>query len=93
MRATWLADTAGPENGEGRGPGHEVTHWIKLRKQALERDGHQCQLRASRYCAGVADTVHLAPQCGGNHWNATLDDCTSACRSCHGTVDAPRATQ
>jgi len=73
--------------------GTKSKHWIRLRQLALERDGYQCQLRASRHCAGVADTVHLAPRLGGNHWNATLDDCVSACRSCHGTVDAPRATQ
>ena len=41
---------------------------------------------------GVAGTVHLDPRLGGNHLAATLADCTRACRSCHGTLDAPRAT-
>jgi 5-methylcytosine-specific restriction endonuclease McrA len=72
--------------------GTKSTHWVKLREQALRRDHHTCKLRVSRNCAGVADTVHLDPRLGGNHRIATLADCVSACRSCHGTVDAPRAT-
>jgi hypothetical protein len=72
--------------------GTKSPHWIKLRKQALERDSYTCQLRVSRYCAGTADTVHLNTRLGGNHRVATLPDRTSACRSCHGTIDAPRAT-
>ncbi len=36
-------------------------------------------------------TVHLRPELGGHHFVATLADLTSYCRSCDGTVDAPRS--
>jgi 5-methylcytosine-specific restriction endonuclease McrA len=70
--------------------GTKSGHWIKLRKLALERDGYRCRLRGRR-CTGTATTVHLDPRLGGNHRIATLADCTSLCRRCHGAIDAPRA--
>jgi 5-methylcytosine-specific restriction endonuclease McrA len=51
------------------------------------RDGHQCQ-----HCGTSRDlTVHLDPNLAGNHFAATIDDCITVCRACHGTIDAPRA--
>jgi 5-methylcytosine-specific restriction endonuclease McrA len=70
--------------------GTYTTHWRTLRKQALERDGYACTFRFSN-CTGRADTVHIRASLGGDHRNATLADCRSACRRCHGVEDAPRA--
>jgi 5-methylcytosine-specific restriction endonuclease McrA len=36
-------------------------------------------------------TVHLNPALGGDHLAASRDDLTTLCRSCHGSIDAPRA--
>ncbi len=67
-----------------------TTHWKKLRAQALERDGYTCTLR-HKHCTVRATTVHLDPRLRGDHRNATLADCRSACRRCHGKEDAPRS--
>jgi 5-methylcytosine-specific restriction endonuclease McrA len=61
-------------------------HWQKLRLRAIARDRH-CQR-----CGTTNDlTVHLDPAKRGQHRNARLEDCTTLCRSCHGSIDAPRA--
>ena len=69
--------------------GTKSGYWIKLREQALARDGFRCQL-ALRGCTEFATTVHLDESLGGNHFAARLDDCTSACRHCHGVYDGAR---
>jgi 5-methylcytosine-specific restriction endonuclease McrA len=61
-------------------------HWRKLRLQALERDSHTC-----RRCGYPAVSVHISPHLGRNHDLATLADCTSMCRHCHGAIDGARA--
>ncbi len=72
--------------------GYSRAHWKHVRKERLEYDGYICQLRLPG-CTLRATTVHLHPSLEGHHDIATRDDCLSACASCHGTVDAPRATQ
>ncbi len=72
--------------------GTSTGHWKRLRQLALARDNHECTLRHAR-CTGVATTVHIDPRLGGNHLLATLADCRSACRRCHGKEDAPRASR
>jgi len=62
------------------------SHWRRLRTERLALDQHTCQS-----CGQPANTVHLRPELHGNHDAATPDDCITLCRSCHGTVDAPRA--
>ena len=62
----------------------------QLRPQVLARDGYNCRLGLPG-CSLVATTVHLDPALQGNHDIATIDDCVSACRSCHGKVDAARS--
>lgn len=66
-------------------------HWKLVRKARLQLDGGRCVLRVDAGCTGRATTVHLAPELGGNHLLATLSNTASACRHCHGVVDAPRA--
>lgn len=70
--------------------GYSTGHWRKLRVQALVRDGYRCQLQLDG-CTGVATTVHIDPALRGQHEDATLDDCTSACLYCHGVTDAARS--
>jgi 5-methylcytosine-specific restriction endonuclease McrA len=61
-------------------------HWRRLRQQALARD------RCCQRCGTTHDlTVHLDPRMRGDHDTAVLEACTTLCRSCHGTIDAPRA--
>jgi 5-methylcytosine-specific restriction endonuclease McrA len=73
-----------------RNHGTSTSHWKELRALALERDGHACRLQHEG-CTGHATTVHIDRRLRGDHRNATLADCTSACRHCHGVEDAPRA--
>jgi hypothetical protein len=69
-----------------------TSHWQTLRKQALERDGHRCQrIVYGQPCLLPANTVHIRPELGRNHDLATLNDCTSMCRRCHGAIDGARA--
>jgi hypothetical protein len=69
--------------------GTNTPYWRQLRQQALERDGHTCQLQ-HRGCTEVATTVHLDPALKGNHRIAGLEDCRSACKHCHGVEDGRR---
>jgi hypothetical protein len=72
--------------------GTSSAHWQRLRKQALERDGYRCQrIVYGQACLQPANTVHIAPHLGRNHDLATLDDCMSMCRRCHGAIDGARA--
>jgi hypothetical protein len=69
--------------------GTHTSYWRQLRQQALERDGHTCQLQ-HRGCTEVATTVHLDPALKGNHRIASLEHCKSACKHCHGVEDGRR---
>lgn len=71
--------------------GRDTARWVNLRRQALLRDGHTCQLRIDAACTGTATTVHLDPALEGNHAAASLDDVASACAHCHGAEDATRS--
>jgi 5-methylcytosine-specific restriction endonuclease McrA len=70
----------------------KTTYWRKLRVLALQRDNYRCTLRHPG-CTERANTVHIDPRLKGNHLAATLNDCRSACRHCHGVEDAPRANR
>src|SRR5512133_1945585 len=70
--------------------GLKTPHWQKVRQERLALDGGLCTFRLPR-CTYYAETVHLDPELRGNHRLATLDNTRSACRRCHGTVDAPRS--
>jgi hypothetical protein len=71
--------------------GYSTPHWQVVRKQRLALDGHLCRLRHDG-CTVRATTVHLDPNCNGNHLLATLDNTVSACLHCHGVEDGPRAS-
>lgn len=43
-------------------------------------------------CGQPATTAHLDPSWNGNH-DAPMSAFTAMCGSCHGTIDAPRATR
>lgn len=68
--------------------GRNTAAWRRKRKQRLDLDGHACQR-----CGAAANTVHLDPAWKGDHEHAPIDAMTSMCTSCHGTIDAPRATR
>jgi hypothetical protein len=70
--------------------GYHRPHWRHVRQQRLTLDGHRCTLQLPG-CTGRATHVHLAPELHGNHDTATIHDCQSACASCSGAIDAPRA--
>lgn len=72
--------------------GLHSAHWANVREQRLALDGHLCTIRRPG-CTVRATTVHLDPELRGDHLKATLQNTRSACRSCHGTVDAPRAAR
>ena len=67
--------------------GRTTAAWQRLRLAAFHRDGYACQ-RCGEGGTRHALTVHLDPALKGNHWIAALDDLTTLCRSCHGSVDA-----
>jgi 5-methylcytosine-specific restriction enzyme A len=56
--------------------------WRVIRKQVLERDGYQCQLRFLGICIGRASEVdHIVqPEAGGNNSLANL---RAVYRRCH----------
>lgn len=70
--------------------GRTSAAWNRLRAAAIHRDNFACRRCGREGTIGTL-TVHLRPELGGNHWAAALDDLTTLCRSCHGSVDAPRA--
>lgn len=70
--------------------GTNTPYWRRLRQQALERDGHQCQLNIDPRCTGAATSVHISERLKGDHLRATLADCRSLCRTCHGILDGRR---
>ena len=77
-------------NAKRKDSGRTTKAWQALRLATMHRDGHAC-----RSC-GITGTrhdltVHLDPRLNGNHRAASLDDLITLCRSCHGSVDAPRA--
>jgi len=68
--------------------GYSSTHWRRMRQLARHYHPH-CQ----RCGSTTGLTVHLDPALHGDHRSAQLDDCTVLCASCHGTLDAPRASR
>ena len=70
--------------------GRSSASWQRLSLAALHRDNFTC-----RRCGKTGDrrqlTGHLDPRLGGNHRIAALEDITTLCLSCHGSVDAPRS--
>jgi 5-methylcytosine-specific restriction endonuclease McrA len=71
---------------KSREHGLTTNHWRQLRRTRLHLDHHRCH-----QCGQPATTVHLTPHLAGDHTRARLEDLTSLCSSCHGTIDAPRA--
>lgn len=71
--------------------GYSTQHWQRTRRARLTIDGYRCQLRHSG-CTIHATSVHLDPNCNGDHSLATVSNTLSACASCHGTEDAPRSS-
>lgn len=65
--------------------------WPIVRRLVLARDEARCRIRALG-CTGKATTVHRLPEYGLDH-DANLHAYVSACRHCHGVVDAPRSKQ
>ena len=57
-------------------------NWPVIRRQVLERDGYQCQLRYAVICIGRASQVdHIVqPEAGGSN---ALDNLRAVCVRCH----------
>jgi 5-methylcytosine-specific restriction endonuclease McrA len=70
--------------------GLRTPHWLAVRKARLLMDSGLCTFKLDG-CTVLASTVHLAPELGGDHSRATTENTQSACRHCHGVVDAPRS--
>jgi 5-methylcytosine-specific restriction endonuclease McrA len=79
-------------NQKRKDSGRTTVAWQRMRLAAFHRDGYACQR-----CGNTGDrktlTVHLNPALDGDHLAASRDDLTTLCRSCHGSVDAPRSKQ
>jgi 5-methylcytosine-specific restriction endonuclease McrA len=79
-------------NAKRRESGRTTAAWQRLRLAAFHRDSYACQ-RCGQTGTRHTLTVHLRPELRGNHRTAALDDLTTLCRSCHGSVDAPRSSR
>jgi 5-methylcytosine-specific restriction endonuclease McrA len=77
-------------NAKRKTSGRTTAAWNRLRTAAILRDGCACR-RCGRVGTVGTLTVHLRPELGGNHAAAALGDLTTLCRSCHGSIDAPRS--
>lgn len=74
-----------------RDHGRDTAHWRNLSVERRALAGGLCELRLEG-CRVVATSGHLDARLEGQHELATIDDVLAACSSCHGRVDAPRAT-
>lgn len=66
-----------------------TAHWKLQRAKALQRDGHQCQIRGPRCTIQATQVDHIIPV----HLNGT-DDLTnlmSVCKPCHAAKTAREA--
>lgn len=60
-----------------------TANWQNVRRARLALDGFQCVA-----CHTGHDlTVHLLPHMAGHHDHATINDCVTLCRTCHGRID------
>lgn len=70
--------------------GYSDAHWKRVKAARLLYDNYVCQLNL-KGCTLRATTVHLAPECNGDHRLATPDNTLSACLHCHGVIDGARS--
>ena len=79
-RDVWV--TGRPAWGRSKRSNRYGSAWQHLRKQILERDGHQCQLRLPDVCTGRASQVDhiISVADGGSDEPGNL---RSVCRKCH----------
>jgi 5-methylcytosine-specific restriction protein A len=71
---------------------HRNVGWKRLRRRALIRDRHECQIRDPKVCTGTADAVDLIiPFHRGGI--VTLDNCQAVCLACHRLKTAREAAQ
>jgi hypothetical protein len=71
--------------------GVKRSHFQRLRPERIALAGGFCELHVDRDCKQVATTVHIDSGLGGNHDEATIDDCRAACDHCHGVMDGRRS--
>jgi hypothetical protein len=78
-----------------RASGQTSARWQRLKRQAKGAAGYRCP-----NCGALEEptprgwlSVHLNPDFHSGHRAATLADVVVLCLSCHGTLDAPRATR
>jgi 5-methylcytosine-specific restriction endonuclease McrA len=93
--AVWAARDNTRRRAKQRSSGRQTSHWVKLKKQAKEAAGYQCQACGR---AEIPDSrgwlsVHLRPDYQGEHRMATLEDVVVLCLPCHGKVDRARFLQ
>ena len=76
-----------------RTAGRNTAHWSHVRLATMRRDDYTCrycgrhktQLRPNEHL-----TVHLDPACHADHAHAKVEDCTTACNTCHGKLPTGR---
>src|SRR5690242_9765148 len=88
----WKANDDARRAVRNRTAGYSSSHWQRLRRLALERDGYTCRFQL-RGCTLVATTVDLNPAAGRDHRTAQLEDCLTSCPHCHGSIDGARSHQ
>jgi hypothetical protein len=82
--AWWKLDDA-RRNARKKAHGRNTKDWTRFAEQVKRRDNYRCvECGTSRNL-----TVHY--KLTGPHTSRNLDDYETRCRSCHGTIDAPRA--
>jgi 5-methylcytosine-specific restriction endonuclease McrA len=61
--------------------GYKTAAWLRTRAKRLKLDGYRCVR-----CGSTEDlTVDVVG--GGDHRTATVQQCRTLCRRCHGSVD------
>ncbi|WP_301120312.1 HNH endonuclease [Mycolicibacterium fortuitum] len=66
-----------------------TAHWKQQRAKALQRDGHQCQIRGPRCTIQATQVDHIIPVSQGG--TDDLTNLASACHNCHAAKTAREA--
>jgi 5-methylcytosine-specific restriction endonuclease McrA len=73
------------KSGINHGGDLNTPRWRKVRAAALRRDNGMCQIRKSKWCAGVADRVdHIVPRWKAPELAFEMSNLQSCCAACNG---------
>jgi hypothetical protein len=65
--------------------GKNTKDWTRFTERVKQRDNYRCVE------CGMSRNLTVHKKTGGPHTSRNLDDYETRCRSCHGSIDAPRA--